>query len=49
MDDSIAGVCEVDEIYIGGKRKDSRGRSTADKTFYNGVLPQEGLHSIFYI
>lgn len=29
---TFAGVCEVDETYIGGKGKGLRGKSTANKT-----------------
>jgi transposase-like protein len=34
---TFAGVCEVDETYIGGKGKGQRGRSTANKTPVLGI------------
>jgi len=33
----FAGVCEIDETYVGGKRKGQRGRSTANKTPVVGI------------
>jgi transposase-like protein len=33
----FSGVCEVDETYVGGKRKGQRGRSTANKVPVLGI------------
>jgi len=35
--EKFSGVCEVDETYIGGKRKGQRGRSTATKVPVLGI------------
>ncbi|MDT7540566.1 MAG: hypothetical protein QOE33_470 [Acidobacteriota bacterium] len=34
---TFSGVCEVDETYVGGKRKGQRGRSTATKVPVLGI------------
>src|SRR5205085_7001698 len=35
--EKFVGVCEVDETYVGGKRKGQRGRSTANKVPVIGI------------
>src|SRR2546423_7065793 len=35
--EKFSGVCEVDETYVGGKRKGQRGRSTANKVPVLGI------------
>src|SRR5436305_13378474 len=35
--EKFSGVCEVDETYVGSKRKGQRGRSTANKVPVLGI------------
>jgi transposase len=41
-DDKLGGVVEVDETYIGGKRKGKRGRGASGKTIVFGMLQKNG-------
>ncbi len=41
-DDGVSGHVEVDESYIGGKRKGKRGRGAAGKTIVFGMLERNG-------
>ena len=41
-DDGLSGHVEVDETYVGGKRKGPRGRGAAGKTIIFGMLERTG-------
>lgn len=41
-EDSLSGIIEVDETYVGGKRKGKRGRGADGKTVVFGMLERDG-------
>lgn len=48
VDKKMQGICEVDETYVGGKRRGSkRGRGAAHKTPIFGILERDGTLRIY--
>jgi|TARA_R110002124_G_scaffold9708_7_gene49962 transposase-like protein len=41
-EDTLSGIIEVDETYVGGKRKGKRGRGADGKTVVFGMLERDG-------
>lgn len=41
-DDSLSGIVEVDETYVGGKKEGKRGRGADGKTVVFGMLQRDG-------
>jgi len=41
-EDGLSGIVEVDETYVGGKRKGKRGRGAEGKTVVFGMLERDG-------